>query len=92
MKSSGYKTIGARRFYELQPGDVFRAIIQDVRPGEVLIRFNDGETYLARSLVLPGARIGEDGLFIVKENDMNGKIVLGIVKDGTGNFTFDMRV
>jgi len=86
------KFIGTRRFYELQPGDVFRAIIQDVRPGEVTIKFNDGETYTARSLVLPGARIGGEGLFVVRENDMNGRIVLGVVPREKGKFTFDMRV
>jgi hypothetical protein len=87
-----YKVIGTRRFYELQPGDIFRAVIQDVQPGAVTIRFSDGETYVARSLILPGARIGDDGLFVVKENDQNGRIVLGMVKDKTGHFTFDMRV
>ena len=87
-----YKVIGTRRFYELQVGDIFKAFILDVRPGEVVIRFNDGQTYTARSLVLPGSRIGGEGLFVVKENDFNGRIVLGIVKHGTGHFTFDMRV
>lgn len=91
MRLSDYKVIGTRRFYELQAGDIFRAIIQDVRPGEVTIRFNDGQLYTARSLVLPGSRIGEDCLFCVKENDFAGRIVLGVVKHGS-KFSFDMRV
>jgi len=92
MKLSDFKLMGTRRFYELQPGDIFLAIIQDVHPGEVIIKFSDGQTYTAQSLVLPGTRIGEDGLFIVRENDMNGRIVLGIVPQEKGKFTFDMRV
>lgn len=91
MKLSDYKFIGMRRFYEMQPGDIFRAMIQDIRPGEVVLRLGDGELYTARSLVLPPGHIGDDCLFCVKENDMRGKIVLEIVKTGT-NYSFDMRV
>ncbi|MCL1843380.1 MAG: hypothetical protein FWF79_06170 [Defluviitaleaceae bacterium] len=91
MKQSDFKVIGLRRFYELQPGDIFRAIIKDICPGEVTIRFDDGQLYTARTTILPSARIGEDCLFFVKENDFNGRIVLEIVKQGNGK-TFDMRV
>ncbi|MCL1884084.1 MAG: hypothetical protein FWF81_10085 [Defluviitaleaceae bacterium] len=91
MDINNYKVIGTRRFYALQEGDIFRATIKDIRPGEVTLRFSDGETYVARSLVIPSAHIGEECLFYVKENDMNGRIILGIVKE-RGKYSFDMRV
>ena len=75
-----YKTIGTRRFHELNPGDIFKALIHDIRPSEVTIRFSGGELYTARSMVLPEARIGEESLFAVKENDFEGRIVLEMVK------------
>jgi len=75
-----YKIIGARRFHELQPGDMFKAVIHDIRPGEVTIRFSGGEQYTARSMVLPEARIGEESLFSVRENDFDGRIILEMVK------------
>ncbi|MCL2203645.1 MAG: hypothetical protein FWB88_06870 [Defluviitaleaceae bacterium] len=75
-----YEVIGVRRFHEMRPGDMFKALITDIRPGEVTIRFNDGTSYTARSMVLPDARIGEDNIFLVKENDLNGRIVLEMVK------------
>ena len=75
-----YKTIGTRKFYELQPGDIFKAAIHDIRPGEITIRFEGGEMYTARSMILPEARIGEDSLFSVRENDFEGRIVLEMIK------------
>jgi len=69
-----------RSFYNLQPGEVFRAFIHDIQPGKVTIRFSSGELYTARSLVLPDARIGEESGFSVKENDFEGKIILEMVK------------
>ncbi|MCL2839623.1 MAG: flagellar hook-length control protein FliK [Defluviitaleaceae bacterium] len=72
--------VAIRRFHELHPGDIFRAMIHDIRPGEVVIRFSGGELYTARSMVLPDARIGEVSLFSVRENDFEGKIVLEMVK------------
>ena len=95
MKLSDYKIIGTRRFYEMQAGDVFKATIHDIRPGEVTIRFSGGELYTARSYVLPNARIGEESLFCVQENDFKGRIVLKMVHsigDGSGIKVFDMRV
>ncbi|MCL1844873.1 MAG: hypothetical protein FWF77_03115 [Defluviitaleaceae bacterium] len=91
MKLSDFKAIGVRRFYEMEPGSIFRATIQDIQPGKVIIRLGDGELYTARSMVLPPAHIGEDCLFGVKENDFRGKIILEVVKSGT-KFSFDMRV
>lgn len=92
MDLNDYKAIGTRHLYALQTGAVFKAVIQDICPGEVTIRFKDGEVYIARSFVLSGAHIGEESLFYVKENDFKGRIVLGIVKQGTEHLTFDMRV
>ncbi|MCL2049918.1 MAG: hypothetical protein FWG87_14445 [Defluviitaleaceae bacterium] len=77
---SDYKTVGVRRFNELQAGDIFKATIHNIRPNEVTIRFSDGNTYTARSYVLPEARIGEESLFVVQENDLEGRIVLKMVK------------
>ena len=87
------KPISIRRFHELQVGDIFRATIQNIRPGEVTLRFVGGETFTARSKVLPEARINEESLFRVKENDFQGKIVLEFVRRFPGKIiSFDMRV
>jgi len=83
MDFNNYKVTGMRRFYEMQPGDTFKAVIQNIRPGEVTIRFTGGELYTARSYVLPDARIGEESLFVVQENDFKGRIVLKMVKINT---------
>ncbi|MCL2356317.1 MAG: hypothetical protein FWC70_04025 [Defluviitaleaceae bacterium] len=91
MKPTDYKFVGVRRFYQLQPGDIFRAVIHNIRPGEVVIRLAEGELYVARSLVLPPGHIGDECLFCVKENDFKGRIVLEVVKTGT-SYSFDMRV
>jgi len=91
MNANDYKLIGTRRFYELQAGENFKALIHDIRPGEVTIRFVGGELYTARSYVLPNARIGEESLFCVQENDFKGRIVLKMVSDGNVK-KFDMRV
>jgi hypothetical protein len=80
MDLKGYKVVGTRKFYALQAGDIFKAVIQNIRPGEVTIRFDDGELYTARSYVLPEARIGEESLFYVQENDMEGRIILKMMK------------
>jgi hypothetical protein len=85
-----YKVIGTRRFYELQQGDTFAARIHDITPGAVTLKFNDGATYIARSLVLPGVKIGEMGVFSVRENDMQGRIILEIVPPETKSY--DIRV
>jgi len=75
-----YEVIGLRRFHELRPGDKFKAIIHDIKPGMVTINLGKGEYHTARSLVLPEARIGEESLFAVRENDFEGRIVLEMVK------------
>jgi hypothetical protein len=75
-----YDVVGARRFHELRPGDMFRARLANIRPGEVTIRFEDGKTHVARSLVMPDARIGEESVFRVRDNDFEGHIVLEMVK------------
>ena len=75
-----FEVIGMRRFHALQPGDKFKAVIQDIKPGQVTINLGNGALYTARSMVLPEARIGEASAFSVKENDFEGRIVLEMVK------------
>jgi hypothetical protein len=79
-KPNEYDVIGKRRFHELRPGDMFRARIADIRPGYVTLKLDDGATHTARSLVSPDARIGEESVFLVRENDFEGRIVLEFVK------------
>ena len=64
----------------MQPGERFSAVIHDIQPGKVTIRFPGGSLFTARSMVQPEARIGEESLFSVRENDFNGRVVLEIVK------------
>ena len=89
-----YRLIDIRKFFELQAGDRFSAILLDIRPGEMIIRFSGGHTYTAKSYVMPNAHIGDECMFLVKENDQNGRIVLEVVKggDGTGLKKYDIRV
>ena len=86
--------IDKRKFFELRPGEKFAAVLLDIRPGEMLIQFFGGGTYKAKSLVLPNAHIGDACIFMVKENDMNGRIVLEVVKDNRNNSLkkYDIRV
>lgn len=84
------KIIGTKKFYELQPGDIFAATIADITPGAVTLKFIDGATYTARSLVLPGVRIGETGTFAVRDNDGNGRIILEVVPPEKKSY--DIRV
>jgi len=95
MGVKGYKFAGTKRFYDLRPGEKFKALILNISPGEVTIRFASGELFTARSKVLPDARIGEESGFVVKDNDFKGRIVLEMLKDGNQSqerLTFDMRV
>lgn len=80
MKHGEYEVIGLRRFHELRAGDMFRATLYDIRPGEVTIKFTDGKTHTARTLALPDARIGEESIFAVRENDFEGRIILEMVR------------
>ena len=72
--------IGKRHLYNLKPGEQFRALIHDIKPGAVTIRLEGGTLYTARSMVLPEARIGEESIFIVRENDFEGRIALEMFK------------
>lgn len=67
-------------FYSLPAGTVFKAIILDIQPGKVTIRLSEGGKFTARSLVSPGARIGEESYFRVKVNNFDGLIQLEMVK------------
>ena len=89
-----FRLINIRKFFELQAGDRFSAILLDIRPGELIIRFSGGHTYTARSYVMPNAHIGDECLFLVKENETNGRIVLEVAKDGDGKGIkkYDIRV
>ena len=80
MDFRNYKTVGKRRFYDLKPGEMFRAVVHDIRPGEVTIRFATGEQHIARTKIQPDARIGEESGFLVKENDFEGRIILEMLK------------
>jgi len=75
-----YHTIGTKLFHSLNPGDIFKAVIHDIRPGEVTIQLEGGKLFTARSLVLPEARIGEYSVFEVRENDGEGRIILSMVR------------
>ena len=89
-----YRLIDIRKFFELQAGDRFSAILLDIRPGEMIIQFSGGQTYMAKSYVMPNAHIGDECLFLVKENDQSGRIVLEVVKIGEGTSVkkYDIRV
>ena len=89
-----YKLIDIGKFFELPAGCFFSAVLHDIRPGEMLIRFSCGRTYAAKSLVMPNAHIGDECLFFVRENDANGRIVLEVAKskNESGIRKFDVRV
>ena len=89
-----YGLIDFWKFYKLRAGDRFSAILVDVRPGEMIIRFSCGYTYTAKSFAMPNAHIGDACMFLVKENDHGGRIVLEVVKrdDGSGIKKYDIRV
>ena len=72
--------IGKRHLYNLKPGEQFKALIHDIKPGIVTIRLEGGTLYTARSMVLPEARIGEESIFVVRENDFEGRIALEMFK------------
>ena len=77
----------------LRAGDMFSAILLDIRPGEMMIQFSGGHTYTAKSFVMPNAHIGDECMFLVKENDLHGRIVLEVVKgDDVGIKKYDIRV
>ena len=63
----------------LRPGQQFTATIVDIERNSVTIRFASGETLTARSEILPDARIGDAGIFIVKES-FSGQILLQMMK------------
>lgn len=87
-----YKTIGKRQFHLLKQGEMFAALVKNISPGEVTIKFDSGELYTARTNVQTDARIGEKSVFLVKENDFEGRIVLEILKNDPERISFDMRV
>ena len=89
-----FRRIDIWEFFELPAGSRFSAVLQDIRPGEMLIRFSCGRTYTAKSLVMPNAHIGDSCLFLVRENDASGRIVLEVAKtEGKGGLKkFDVRV
>jgi len=78
---SDFKEIAVKlkNFNELSPGDIFRALVTDIQPNKVGIRFANGGGLTARSLVLPEARIGEPAFFVVKENT-KGQINLEMLR------------
>jgi len=75
----GKERLVPRNFNELAQGDKFVATVLDIKKSEVTIRLHSGNTLTARSLVLPEARIGEETIFMVKEN-IKGQILLEMLK------------
>ncbi len=70
---------GNKSLLDLVKGDCFKALIKDIQPNVVTLRLDSGELLNARSLILPEARIGEEAVFIVKDN-ANGQILLEMQK------------
>lgn len=89
-----YRLIDVYGFLALPAGSRFTGILQDIRPGEMLIRFSCGNTYAAKSRAMPNAHIGDECMFLVRESDGSGRIVLEVVKAGGagGIKKFDIRV
>lgn len=73
------EVINLKSFGSISPGDKFKAQIADIKPGEITIRLSSGEMFTAKSLILPDARIGDESIFIVKEN-AKGQILLEMSK------------
>jgi len=69
-----------RNFYALKAGAKFKATILDIKPSKVTIKLDGGGTFTARTLVLPDARIGEESIFLVKSNNLDGQILLEMLK------------
>lgn len=63
----------------LTSGDKFKAHVVDIKPNQVTIRLASGESLTAKSLMLPEARIGDETVFLVKENN-KGQIFLEMLK------------
>ncbi|MDR1689423.1 MAG: flagellar hook-length control protein FliK [Clostridiales bacterium] len=72
-------TYRVRNLTDLLPGDIFKATVTDIKPNQVSIRFLNGGELTAKSLVLPEARIGDDTVFQVKENN-RGQMKLEMLK------------
>lgn len=73
-------TRDTKGFYELQPGEHFKALVIDIQPGRVTIRLSDGGTFTARATTPPEARIGEESIFNVRDNNFKGQIQLEMLK------------
>jgi hypothetical protein len=69
-----------KNLLDLRPGDRFKALVTDIKLGLVTVRLPDGSFFTARTRVLPEARIGEESLFLVKENDFKGQIKMEMLK------------
>lgn len=68
-----------RNLSELSAGDIFKATVTDIQPNQVSLRLATGGELTAKSLVLPDARIGDDTLFAIKENN-KGQILLEMIR------------
>ncbi len=65
--------------HELVKGDSFKALVKDIQPNLVTLKLDSGDILNARSLILPEARIGEEALFLVKDN-IKGQILVEMMK------------
>ena len=78
-QKNGY-AYSTQNFYAFPPGTTFKALILNIQPGKVTIRLDKGGNFTARTLVSPDARIGEESLFRVKVNNLDGLIQLEMIK------------
>jgi len=63
----------------LVAGDRFTAVVRDIRPGYLTLTLADGSQLDARTIVMPEARIGDEVIFVVKEN-VRGQLLLELAR------------
>lgn len=82
-------------FNQLAEGDRFMATIVDIKPDSVSLRLSDNTIVNAKSLFIPEARIGQEAVFLVKENSSD-QIFLEMEKQSgtsvTSNFAKELLI
>ncbi len=95
MKVSDYgsSSSGSRKSLnqnaKLEGGDKFKALILDIRPGEVTLQLSNGNVINAKCAQIPDARIGETATFSVRSNE-NGKLIIKFFKEANDNAFSDL--
>ncbi len=79
LPQSPKEVVNIKTFGQLSTGDKFKATVVDIHPTQVTLSLLSGETLTAKSLILPDARIGDESIFVVKEN-FKGQILLEMLK------------